>query len=86
MIKLLPPYCKKGENDLFTIRFDKEQVSLKELAVHLSIELKDMLGFDLIDKNSLLTAEFSVNGKAATTDQVLNNGDQVTIIPYICGG
>ncbi len=85
-IKLLPPYAKKGEPDKHTLRLEARSTDLRQLARHLSLEWKDRLGFALIDDKGCLTAEFTVNGRHAPLDRVLNDGDEITVIPYICGG
>ena len=85
-IKLLPPYRKKGEPDEHPILIEEQPVDLQQLAVHLSRKWKDRLGYALIDDKKLLTAEFLINGKHVPLETVLEEGDQITIIPYICGG
>ncbi len=85
-IKLLPPYRIKGEPDEHTLRLKGEAINLQQLVRHLAREWKDTLGFPLVDNKELLTAEFIVNGKHASLEMVLKDGDQVTIVPYICGG
>ena len=85
-IKLLPPYRKKGEPDCHDLQLDDQAIDLQQLAVYLSREWKNKFGYALIDDKNLLTAEFMVNGRHASLDTVLEDDDQVTVIPYICGG
>lgn len=85
-IKLQPPYCKKGYSDERIIRLNVESIDLQELARHLAREWKDTFNYALFDDKKLLTAEFIVNGKHVLPDRTVKDGDQVTIIPYICGG
>jgi len=85
-IKLLPPYVKKGDPDEHTLGLDARSVTIEQLAGHLSLEWQGRLGYPLIDNSGLLTAEFMVNGSHASTDRLLQDGDMVTVIPYICGG
>jgi molybdopterin converting factor small subunit len=86
IIKIMPPYCKKGAPDELEFELTGPSVSLRELAVRLNREWKDMLDYPLVDSRGLLTAEFTLNGKSASPDQLLKDGYKVTIIPYICGG
>ncbi len=85
-IKLLPPYRKKGEPGEHALQLDDQQITLQKLALYLSREWKDKFGYPLIDGKNLLTAEFLINGKHAPLERTLNDGDLVTVIPYICGG
>ncbi len=85
-IKLLPPYRKKGEPGEHALQLDDQQITLQKLALYLSCEWKDKFAYPLIDGKNLLTAEFLVNGKHASLETILNDGDRVTVIPYICGG
>jgi len=85
-IKLQPPYCKKGDSDERTIQLNVESIDLQELARHLARELEGTFNYSLFDDKKLLTAEFIVNGKHASPDTVIKEGDLVTVIPYICGG
>jgi len=86
IIKLMPPYCKKGAPDEQKIELADQTVSLRELAVRLNRDWKDILDYPLVDRRGLLTAEFTLNGNSVSPDQLLKDGDKVTIIPYICGG
>jgi len=85
-IKFMPPYIKKGEQDQFNLQLDVRSIDLQQLAQYLSREWKDKLAYEIIDSNKILTAEFMVNGKHASVDTMLKDGDSVTLIPYICGG
>ncbi len=82
----MPPYIKKGEQDQFNLQLDVRSIDLQQLAQYLSREWKDKLAYEIIDSNKILTAEFMVNGKHASVDTMLKDGDSVTLIPYICGG
>lgn len=85
-IKLLPPYRRKNEPGELVLQLEDHAIDLQQLAEYLSREWKDKFGYDLIDQKKLLTAEFLVNGKHAPLGTSLKDGDQVTVIPYICGG
>ncbi len=85
-IKLLPPYSKKGEPNEYPLELEEDTVSFKQLAVYLSAEWKDRLGFPLLDEKGALTAEFIVNGNYVSLGYQLKDGDRLSIIPYICGG
>ncbi len=85
-IRLQPPYCKKGAVNEQILQLKAESIDLQKLARYLSREWKDTLNYVLFDDKELLTAEFIVNGKHASLDTQVKEGDQVTIVPYICGG
>lgn len=85
-VKLLPPYIKRGEKDEYSLQLDVQSIDLEQLAFYISREWQDKLAYEIIDSNKILTAEFMVNGKHASVDTVLREGDSVTVIPYICGG
>lgn len=82
----MPPYIKKGDQDQYSLQLDVQSFDLQQLAQYLSREWKDKLAYEIIDSNKILTAEFMVNGKHASVDAMLKDGDSVTLIPYICGG
>lgn len=86
IIKLMPPYCKKGAPDEQKIDLADQPVSLRELADRLNSEWEDILDYPLVDSRGQLTAEFTVNGNSASPDRLVQDGDRVTVIPYICGG
>ncbi len=86
IIKLMPPYCKKGDPDERVLQIKEESIDLQQLAGYLSREWGDTLNFALFDGSDMLTAEFMVNGRHASLDTVVKEGDLVTVIPYICGG
>jgi molybdopterin converting factor small subunit len=85
-IRLMPPYRKKNDPGEHLLNLRKEITNLEELARYLSAEQRDLFGYALIDARGVLTAEFMVNGKNAALETILNEGDLVTVIPYICGG
>jgi molybdopterin converting factor small subunit len=85
-IKLMPPYRKKDDPGEHLLDLDYRNLDLEGLARYLSEQYKDLFGYALIDTRGLLTAEFIVNGKNAAPQTNLQEGDRVTIIPYICGG
>ncbi len=85
-IKLLPPYYRKGDPDERVFHLEDESSDLQQLARHLAEEWRGNFNYPLIDDNELLTAEFMVNGRHASLDTVLKEGDLVTVVPYICGG
>lgn len=85
-IKLLPPYSKKGEPNEYPLELKEEAISFQQLALHLSAEWKDRLGFPLLDEKEAFTADFIVNGNYVLNDYQLKDGDRLSIIPYICGG
>lgn len=85
-IKLLPPYRKKGEPGEELLQIDDQALDLQNLAVYLSREWKNKLAYPLIDQHDLLTAEFMVNGRHATLETILADGDRITVIPYLGGG
>ena len=85
-IKLMPPYCKKGDPDEHVLHIKEESIDLQQLAGYLSREWDHTLNFALFDDSEMLTAEFMVNGRHASLDTVIKEGDLVTVIPYICGG
>ena len=83
-IKLMPPYVKAGTGEFI---FDiTEELTLRQLAERISREWKDRLIFDLIDRQGNLTAEFILNGKYPSPEHPVDDGDYITIIPYIGGG
>ncbi len=85
-IKLMPPYKKKGDHAEHILELRSERIELQQLAHYLSKEWKDRFDFELIDSNQLLTAEFMVNGKHSDLTHTVEDGDKVTVVPYICGG
>jgi len=85
-LKLLPPYRKPGETGEIPLELADEPLNLKELAQYLTREKPEILGFELVDRQGTLTAEFMVNGKPVPLDYIPSGGDVITVIPYICGG
>lgn len=85
-VKLLAPYCKPGEMGSYVLELEEDQINLQQLAEYLSRAWKDRLAFPLVDKKGFLTAEFMANGRYASLDTVLSEGDMITVIPYVCGG
>ena len=85
-IKLMPPYRRKNDSGEHLIHLEQEITNLEDLAHYLSAEQGHLFGYALIDSRGMLTAEFIVNGKNATPDTIVNEGDLITVIPYICGG
>ncbi len=85
-IKLLPPYRKKGDPDQQVLHLDMHSINLEQLSWYLAKNWGDKLNYSLLDDNKLLTAEFMVNGKSASLERVVQDGDRVTVVPYICGG
>jgi molybdopterin converting factor small subunit len=85
-IKLFPPYRKKDELEEQQLVLKQQSVSLENLSLYLAKKWPDRFDYPLIDERGLLTAEFMINGKHASIDQNLKDGDTVSIIPYICGG
>ena len=85
-IKLYPPYCKKGEPDQFTLELKQHTITLEQLSFHLSRKWKNRFDYPLIDERQVLTAEFMVNGKHEALDFTLSDKDEVSVIPYLCGG
>lgn len=83
-VKLMPPYVKAGTGE-YTLTI-AEALTLRQLAEQISREWKDKLTFDLVDQQGYLTAEFIVNGRYSPSDHLVDDGDAVTIIPYIGGG
>ncbi len=86
IIKLMPPYRKKGEQGEYPIDLDAERPNLEQLADYLSTNHRDLFGYSLVDDRGLLTAEFIVNGRSASLTDPVSEGDIVTVVPYICGG
>ncbi len=86
IIKLGPPYCKPGEIGTHTLELEQDHINLQQLAIYLSRVWEKRLAIPLIDEKGGLTAEIMVNGKIASADTVLSEGDIVTVIPLICGG
>ncbi|MDY6826854.1 MAG: MoaD/ThiS family protein [Bacillota bacterium] len=86
IIKMMPPYCKKGTPDEREFELAGTSVSLREMVVRLNREWQDVLDYPLVDSLGQPTAEFTINGNSTSPDQLLKDGDKVTIIPYICGG
>lgn len=84
-IELLPPYREKADSGKHSLELE-EALTLRQLARHLSRQWKERLNFALIDDKKLLTAEFMVNGRHASLEQVTEDGDRITVIPYIGGG
>ena len=85
-IKLFPPYRKKGDPEEQQLLLKQQSINLENLSLHLAKKWPDRFDYPLIDERGLLTAEFMVNGKHASIDHSLKDGDAVSIIPYICGG
>ena len=86
-IKFLPPYRKAGEKGEYLLEIEKKEMTVQELVEYLAQAWKERLEFPLMDeKKGYHTAEMIVNGKHASLDQKLNSGDEVTVVPYICGG
>ncbi len=83
-IKLMPPYVKAGTGEY--ILAITEALTLRRLAEQISREWKDRLAFELLDQQGYLTAEFIINGRHSPSDCLVDDGDTVTIIPYIGGG
>jgi len=80
----MPPYVKGGSKEkMLNI---KDALTLRQLAEHISREWKDQLNFELVDQQGYLTAEFIVNGRYFSSAHLVDDGDEVTIIPYIGGG
>lgn len=85
-IKLFPPYRKQGESGEYQLHLKQHRLNLEQLAFYLFREWSDKFDFPLIDSRRLLTAEFMVNGKHVSLNYFLQDGDQVSVIPYLCGG
>ena len=85
-LKLLPPYRKTGESGEFSLTLPEEVGSLKDLVSYLSMEKADILAFELVDRQGVLTAEFLVNGKHEPVEYIPIEGDLIAVIPYNCGG
>ncbi len=85
-IKLFPPYRKKGESVEQQLLLKQQSISLENLSLHLAKKWPDRFDYPLIDERGLLTAEFMVNGKHVSLSHKVGDNDNVSIIPYICGG
>ena len=83
---LKPPYLKKGEKAKSELELQGGSISANALAALLQEQWKPKLGYPFFDRDGRLTVEFFVNGKHAHPDTIINSGDEVIIIPYICGG
>ncbi len=86
IIKILPPYSKKGTPDEQIVQLQVNSIDMQQLALYLSREWKDQLNYALVDDEKLANAEFLVNGKHVSPEQELKDGDQITLIPYVGGG
>ncbi len=86
IVKLRPPYSKPGEKGDLNLELPGEGWDLIRLAKHLTFERRELVAFDLVDAKDHLTAEFIVNARHAPLEQTLAEGDEITVIPYICGG
>ena len=86
-IKFLPPYRKAGEKGEYTLELEENEMTANDLIEYLSREWKDQLAFPLIDeKKGYHTAEIIVDGKHVSLEETIEDGAEVTIVPYICGG
>ncbi|MDW7729598.1 MAG: MoaD/ThiS family protein [Bacillota bacterium] len=85
-IKLFPPYRKKGDSGEHSLELDQGSVTVEQLSQYLFRDWKDKFDYPIIDERHHLTAEFMVNGKHVSTGHSLEDGDQVSVIPYLCGG
>ena len=85
-VKFFPPYRKKGDAGEHQLQIDRQSLTIEELADHMSNQWQDLLDFPLIDSRGHLTAEFMVNGKHVSLQHTLQDGDLVSVIPYLCGG
>ncbi len=64
----------------------EETLTLQQLAEKINREWKDVLVLDLVDRQGYLNVEFIVNGSYTRPDYRINDGDVITIIPFIAGG
>lgn len=60
--------------------------TLKELAAYLQENWMIRLAYTLFDQQGNLTAEFMLNGKPASGGDPVNDGDSVTVYPFLAGG
>ncbi|MDW7739747.1 MAG: hypothetical protein SCJ97_06790 [Bacillota bacterium] len=86
IVKLMPPYRKKGDQGVYPFELDVEQLNLEDLAGYLNTKHRELFGYALLDERGLLTAEFIVNSRSVSITDNLKEGDIVTVVPYICGG
>lgn len=84
-IKLLPPFSRPGKSSL-ELELPGDKCDLAGLINYLDTERTGIIPFKLADTKEVRTAEFKINGKTASRGQALRDGDEVTVIPYICGG
>ena len=86
-IKLLPPYRQAGDKGELPLELQQRELTVQQLSEYLHQKWGDKLAYPLFDTiKGYHTAEYIVNGKHASLEQVLKNGDEVTVVPYISGG
>jgi len=85
-IRLFPPYRKKNDPGEHLLQLEQHAITVEQLSHYLSLNWQGKIDFPLIDNRRHLTAEFMVNGKHVSLDHQLVDGDQVSVIPYLCGG
>jgi molybdopterin converting factor small subunit len=85
-IRLFPPYRKMNESGEFSLDLKQHSLNLEQLAYYLDQKYKDRFDYPLIDERRVLTAEFMVNGAHQPLSFSLSDQDEVSIIPYLCGG
>ncbi len=85
-IKLLSPYTRSGRTEEHVLELEARSISLRDLAVHLSREWADRLKHSLIDDDKLVNAEFAVNDRIVSLEHRVEDGDRITVIPYVGGG
>lgn len=85
-ITLLPPFKKKGHSGKFTFKIPEGGMTLRQLANCLSQDRPDVLGFKLSDPQGNLHAQFIVNGRSASPEQLVADADVITIFKRIGGG
>lgn len=85
-IKLLPPYTKSGRSEDYNFELEARSIKLQDLAHRLSREWNDRLNYSLLDDGKLVNAEFAVNDRLVSLEHEVQDGDQITILPYVGGG
>ncbi len=85
-INLAPPFKKDKETSNFTVELPEDNMTLKDLALHINNTCSSSLQVNLLDEKGLLSASFMVNGKHAPPKQVVNEGDVIVIYKRIGGG
>ena len=85
-INLAPPFKKDKETSSFPIQLPRENMTLKNLALHINETYASSLKVTLLDEKGFLSASFMVNGKYAQPKQIVKKGDAIIIYKRIGGG